>query len=876
MFQVHAPGVQTPGRGTASFAAVLLLSLFSGSLIAQELPPPASQGVVKLTRRERKERTAKLAEKYQQFLLDVEPIMQDAERDAFLILESDAQRDLYIEDFWRRHEAAEGTPKGSFRQLYYDRLETAKARYRSAASDRSRAYLIHGDPADVLVSDRCKLLQPLEIWTFINVPGFSQNAEFLFYVPRDGIDYKLWQPYASGNDALYDLVSREVAAFNQTRDTAVQAVFGFVPHTTMTYLQQECMNADTLMRAIETAEVRQLDNAKLFQPRAVDPELARKIFHSIVMPTSGAKALTAEFSVGYPGKQGDRTATELTALVPKSMLVSKEVGGIQLYSLDVVGEVLKDQNLLETFRYRFDYPTSIQSDKVGIVVDRVLRPGQYKARLKIADLNANAEAILESALTVPEIADSPEKQRMKLESATALATIKTQIESTGPSLRIAPLPDELLSGLQHIETAVSGEGITGVEFYLDGHKVMTKRQRPFTLDLDLGPVPQVHRVRAVALNEKGEVIAGDDVTVNGGNDPFRVRIVAPRVALKLHGRTRVELAVDVPEGKKLEKLELFLGETRVATLYGPPYVQVVDVPQQESVGYFRAVASLQDTPEQPPIEDVVMFNTAQYMEEVNVHLVELPTTVLRAGRPVNDLAQDAFTVLDDGKPVKVAKFEHVTNLPLSIGLAIDTSASMQPRMTEAQKAGSQFFTNTLRKGDRAFLVSFDAQPQLIQRWSPNVSDVNAGLAKLRADETTALYDAIVYSLYNFSGVKGQKALVVITDGHDTSSKFAFDQAIEYARRAAVPIYAIGLGISPADVDTRYKLGKFSTETGGNVYYIDRAEDLQKIYADIQNELRSQYILGFYPAEGIKPGTKWHEVAVQVSDGKAKTIHGYYP
>jgi hypothetical protein len=114
------------GRGAPTFAAVLLLSLFSGSLVAQELPPPASQGVVKLTRRERKERTAKLAEKYQQFLLDVEPIMQDAERDGFLILESDAQRDLYIEDFWRRHEAAEGTPKGSFRQLYYDRLETAK------------------------------------------------------------------------------------------------------------------------------------------------------------------------------------------------------------------------------------------------------------------------------------------------------------------------------------------------------------------------------------------------------------------------------------------------------------------------------------------------------------------------------------------------------------------------------------------------------------------------------------------------------------------------------------------------------------------------------------------------------------------------------
>ena len=83
--------------------------------------------------------------------------------------------------------------------------------------------------------------------------------------------------------------------------------------------------------------------------------------------------------------------------------------------------------------------------------------------------------------------------------------------------------------------------------------------------------------------------------------------------------------------------------------------------------------------------------------------------------------------------------------------------------------------------------------------------MNAGLAKLRAEESTALYDAVVYSLYNFLGVKGQRALVLVTDGKDTSSKFSFDQAIEYARRAAVPIYAIGIGIRMSEVDTRYKL-----------------------------------------------------------------------
>ena len=148
--------------------------------------------------------------------------------------------------------------------------------------------------------------------------------------------------------------------------------------------------------------------------------------------------------------------------------------------------------------------------------------------------------------------------------------------------------------------------------------------------------------------------------------------------------------------------------------------------------------------------------------------------------------------------------------------------------------------------------------------------------RLRADESTALYDAVVYSLYNFLGVKGQKALVIITDGRDTSSKFSFEQALEYARRASVPVYAIGIGINAAEVDTRFRLGRLCAETGGNVYYISQASDLDRVYADIQSELRSQYILGIYPPDGTKPGSKWHEVTVQVGDGKAKTIRGYYP
>jgi Ca-activated chloride channel family protein len=868
----------------------VLLVVVAANVFAQSNNPPAAQtstkkddkaaaadpGVRKLSRRERKDRMAALGEKHRQFLIDVEPIMHPSELDTFLILETDAQRDIYITEFWRRRDQIQGTTNHSFRDEYYARLEEVKVQFRNVSSDRGRIYLIHGRPTE-LIKVNCSDLVPIEIWKYFYIPNLGHDVRFLFFQSRLGADYKLWIPVMP--DALDELLS--VDALNgfsaQGKSGAAGAIFNATNPavTSIPRLDERCQLADEVRKAVTAAQLNKTDLNRVFEPPVVNEEDVHKILRSVVLSNPNAPKLDSDFAVAYPAKQGARTDAEMTLQVPRSQLTLKDVNGTKLYSLDVVGEILKDDELFESYRYRFDFPGDLKSDKVAVVIDRFLRPADYKARIKLIDVHSGAETVVEKLITVPEIFDTPQQRKQKEAAASTVAQLKDDIESAQTRLRIVPLPDDLLSGLQHIETIAYGENIKAVEFYLDGKKVMVKRQPPYTLDLDFGTVPQTRRVRAVALDEKGEAITGDELLLNTGNDPFRVRIVSPRVAFKLRGRTRVEMAVNVPEGKKLDHVDLFLNETRVASLYGPPYIQTVDVPPTEGVGYLRAVAMLKEEA-QPPVEDVVMINTPQFMEEVNVHLVELPTTVLRNGRPINDLGETSFKVLDEGKPIKIAKFDHVTNLPLSLGLAIDTSGSMQPRMEEAQKAASQFITNVMKKGDRAFLVSFDSQPQLIQRWSPRLADINAGLARLRAEESTSLYDAVVYSLYNFLGVRGQKALVVITDGRDTASKFSFEQAIEYARRAAVPIYGIGIGIRQTDVDVRYKFGRFCSETGGNAYYIDSAVELSRIYNDIQTELRSQYILGFYPPEGVKPGSKWREVSVQASEGKAKTIRGYYP
>ncbi len=840
--------------------AVALSVLFAAPIVRAQ--DPATR---KLSRSERKERIKSLNDKYRQFISEVDPIIQPEELDTFLLLESDAQRDLYIEDFWRRRAIAQRISVTEVRERYYNALQTAKEKYKSLASDRARIYIVQGPPLDVKEygDPSCHLIQPLEVWTYGFIPSLGHNVRLIFYKPRSGFDYRLWQPAHMDQEGLAELISTEVMAIAQENiSVAMNRVFGpciRTPRTVSpeTHLECECGNGAEILKLIQSGAITQVEANKAFLPPPVNPEDVKKILHSVVIANPSAAKLAAQISVDFPGKQRSRTDTRMTIIISRSQLTLKEVGGVKLYSVDVVGEVLKDDQLFENYRYRFDYPPET-GQQIAAVIDRYLPPGKYQSRIRIADLNANAEAILESAIEVP-----------ALESSGSAAP---SAKEEGSKLRIVPLPDELLRGLQHIE-AITTADVKAVEYYLDGKKMVTKRNPPYVFDVDLGDVPNVHRIRVNALNDQGAFIGGDEIVVNEGNAPFRVRIVSPRVAVNVAGKTRVEMNVIVPEDKKLDRVELYLNETRLATLFGPPYVQTVDV--AAGIGYLRAVASLKDS-DQTPVEDVVMINAPQYMEELNVHLIELPTTVTRDGRPLNNLGESAFIVLDEGKPVKIAKFERVTNLPLSIGLAIDTSASMQPRIAEAQKAAAQFLSTVMKKGDKAFLVSFDIQPMMAQRWSSDVAAVNAGLAKLRTDESTALYDAIVYSLYNFVGVKGQKALIVVTDGNDTSSKYPFDQALDYARRAGVPIYGIGIGISAAEVDVRYRFGKFCSETGGNVYYIDQASDLHRIYDAIQNELRSQYILAFYPPEGVKPGSKWHEVAVQVSEGKAKTIRGYYP
>jgi GWxTD domain-containing protein len=338
--------------------------LVAGSILAQTPPPappadaqadtkagPPDPGIRKLSRRERKDRIAKLPEQHRQFLEDVEPIMQETERDTFLLLETDAQRDVYITEFWRRRDVMRGTTNSAFKDAYYARLEEAKTRYKQVSSDRARMYLIHGEPMSILKEDCTRLLQPLEIWIYDHIPGMGSRVRFLFYMPRHGSDYRLWRPMGDPKTDLAELISQEAMGGAMTGDDAVRRTFfesaGPQGSRFLSRIEWECSNGDEILRAISAQQQNRIELQAVFDPPKVDEEDVRSILRSLVLANPNAPKLAAEFSARFPAKQGSRTDAELTVMVPRGQLSTKDVGGVTMYSLDVTGEVLRNESLWE-------------------------------------------------------------------------------------------------------------------------------------------------------------------------------------------------------------------------------------------------------------------------------------------------------------------------------------------------------------------------------------------------------------------------------------------------------------------------------------------------------------------------------------------------
>jgi VWFA-related protein len=321
-------------------------------------------------------------------------------------------------------------------------------------------------------------------------------------------------------------------------------------------------------------------------------------------------------------------------------------------------------------------------------------------------------------------------------------------------------------------------------------------------------------------------------------------------------------------------VELYLSEERIATLYQRPYVQSVLLPGGDLV-YIRAVAFLEDG---SSTEDVVFVNAPAYLEEVEVQYVELHALVLDGGgRPILGLEEDSFTIKEDGREQTIKRFEWVKDLPIHAGLLIDTSASMEDSLETVRSAALRFAESAIEEKDRICLLSFSSQPHVEVRFTNEVSQIERALLGLRPEGSTALYDSLVYALTYFDGVKGQKVLLLLSDGKDENSAFDFEATLEVARRSGVIVYAIGLKDASREKSARKTLQKLADQTGGRAYFVDDLSELEAIYAAIEEELRSRYLLA-YQSTSTKDPSEFRSIGVDVDrrDVEVRTLAGYYP
>src|SRR5919108_3846614 len=267
------------------------------------------------------------------------------------------------------------------------------------------------------------------------------------------------------------------------------------------------------------------------------------------------------------------------------------------------------------------------------------------------------------------------------------------------------------------------------------------------------------------------------------------------------------------------------------------------------------------------------------VNEVNVVFVVTD----KHGHYVKDLKKDNFRVLDDNKPAKeIRSFRNETDLPLQVGLLVDASNSVRDRFKFEQEAAIEFLNQIIRPSyDKAFVIGFDTTPEVTQDFTDNTELLSRGVRALRAGGGTAMYDAIYFAcrdrLKN-APRKGpvRRAVILLSDGDDNQSRVTREEAIEMAQRADVIVYTISTNVSGIKQSGDKILEHIADATGGRAFFPFQLRDVSNDFAEIQNELRSQYALAYIP-EDFRTDGRFRSIQI-TADQKGfyvRSRRGYY-
>lgn len=799
------------------------------------------------------------------------------------------------QELWQFWGQASGLGEEKFFYIFQERLRLARESFGNTTDDRARILLLFG-PAEQIVAVNsssskrtpslgeietlsCKYLGNLEIWIWGGIPRlssltFANYPVVVIFYKITMTTFKLWDPQI---DSLLTL---------QKKGDYYSAEYESPQTGSLIDIARECVGGEDILKLVSVAQ--------LWLEKS---EVRPFFFHWFPKGTYGSQAEAyLSFSRFSPlPSPNEKEALEIKGVTfvfkgrPSSKTVEREVEArvvisfknITPYSLTAEKEIVQVKTLWIIFKENEWIPWLLLEttqtyfspfpNELTLSGDFKLTPGKYILKGKVIDSNSRAIGVFVEEFTV-----EPTLEVEQTASSTPASEEKNILQPVVSILSDVDGPYSI--GLKKF-VVLTPTTATKVEFFLDEDLVATVNRSPFEAEIDLGNIPRRRVVKAVVW-EKEKVIAEVVKLINVGENRFLLRLEKPVIEKNL---LTVKGQVFVPKGKKLEKIEVFVGDEKLKATLSPDSIKnnrfSVVIPKDEAEFFIRAVATLDDGTRE---EDVQFLLQEGFTSVTEVIGVELPVTVLGEDkRSLKGLGSNDFIVYEEvgGKTEKqtISAVQSGKDVPLNIGVLFDVSTSMTEVIKENQKLVIKFLHKAMKKDDRAFLVAFTEVPQLVVGLTSDVKKLEEAVIPLSPTGWTALRDALVTSMVQFSGLKGRKVLLVFTDGHDTASRIRFKELVNALRHSPVSIYFL----TPKETNKkdRETLEEIAKITGGTVFTVEKAakEELEKI----EEEIRSGYVIAYTSTFSNAPSNKFRKVKVELATPhgkkfKIKTIDGYYP
>jgi len=355
---------------------------------------------------------------------------------------------------------------------------------------------------------------------------------------------------------------------------------------------------------------------------------------------------------------------------------------------------------------------------------------------------------------------------------------------------------------------------------------------------------------------------------------FSIAITNPVMNDFRYGRSEIEVDVKASDPAATEKVEFYVDDKLIFIDTEPPYRCVFDFGTEARSWVIKATAFHR---EGLTVSDQVILRKVIINYAVQVNRVILYSTAMSQKdnkKYVLDLEKKDMVLEEDGVKQEIIDF-YREERPVTLAVVSDSSGSMQAAMPIVHNAASRFI-DTLGAEDKALVIDFDDKVYLLQDVTSDKKDLRLALTSTNALGGTALYDALYASYRKLKGVDGRKAIILLSDGDDTASKFSFRRVLDEAKINDILIYSIGLGTGMLDVDLRRVLKSLAEETGGHAYFPDKPDELEAVYREISLELKSQYYATYEPQNTTWDG-RWRKIRLTAPgrDVEMRTRSGYY-